>query len=139
MHSQSLDSLSPTKRRLVGAAMTCLGLLVAWIVGMQPDKLRAPPWVAYVAASCFGVAGLAVFLHASASRKTYAWLVACLLCLMALVSAWVAFGPGERQCSATPLLASELGCRIAFALGTFVLLGFVAAAVASARRLARAA
>lgn len=139
MPSQDLNALSATQRRRVGLALVILGILGALLIHSHPQALQAPAWVAYTATASFVLAGVAVFLHASASRRVYAWLMAALLGVMSLIPAWVALGPGERQCWSALLPIGELGCRVAFGVGAVVMLGAVALAVAIARKASSAA
>jgi hypothetical protein len=134
MSRQSPDTLSPAQRRLTGVAIAGLGLLYASLVRTYPELVRTPAWVAYTAASCFVLAGFAVFIQASISRRAYAWMMVALLGLMTVVPAWIAFGPGERICSARTLPVGETGCRVAFGFGTLIMLGVVALAVSLARK-----
>ena len=51
----------PRKTQLVGGlAAIAVALVIAVMVHAHPEELRAPAWVAYVAASAFGFAGLSL-------------------------------------------------------------------------------
>lgn len=118
---------APSRRtQLIGGfAAAAAGLLVAFMIHAHPENLRVPAWVAYVAASAFVLAGLCLL----AGAIGVAWLqqlfgIAVTLSLFS-VSAWIAFGPGERECSMSiPLLQTtspDALCRGAFGFGTLLI------------------
>ncbi len=112
------------KRLLGGFLSTIVGALTAAMIYRYPEQLRAPAWVAYAACSAFVFAGLTIIVAESPLRRIHAWL--CVACTVALLvpGAWVAFGPGVRECSVSvPFFntaGSDLVCRGAFGLGTFI-------------------
>ncbi|HVE88650.1 MAG TPA: hypothetical protein VNA44_03035 [Burkholderiaceae bacterium] len=103
---------------------TVAGLLTAAMITLHPEGLNVPAWVAYVACAAFVFAGLTIMADEFALGRMYAWLViACVVSLL-VPGAWVAFGPGARECSVSgPFLSgigSELVCRGAFGLGAVI-------------------
>jgi uncharacterized membrane protein HdeD (DUF308 family) len=129
----SLDTLSSKAKIRYGLFFICVGLIVS--VGMlkNPERLNAPLWLALLAGSTFIIAGIAVCIHAFVSAKVYAWLIVFLLSVMTCIPAWIAFGSGVRQCSASiPLLEGELGCRAMFSIATVFCFGMVLLAGRSA-------
>lgn len=120
--NSSLDQLDPKKRILLGLALACAGLVAAVAVHVQPERLRAPAWVAFAACSVFVIAGTAVALYSVLSRRAYAWFMAVLLAAMAIVPVWIAVGSGNRHCRGTaPLLFSDFTCRFAFGIGALLM------------------
>ncbi len=117
--------MTERRQRLLGALVcTVAGLLTAAMIYLSPEALRVPAWVAYVACAAFVFAGLTIMAHEFALRRTYAWLaVACVASLL-VPGAWVAFGPGVRECAVSgPFLSgigSDLLCRGAFGLGAVI-------------------
>jgi hypothetical protein len=109
------------------------GLLVAYMIHAHPEGLRVPAWVAYVAASAFGFAGLCLFAGAVGSIALQRWLGVAATASLFLVGTWVAFGPGERACSfSLPFLQSgggDAACRGAFAIGAILVGLFLALAL----------
>lgn len=131
--SVPIHAASPVQRRRAGLGMVVVGALAAWAMRVHPAGLRVPAWVGYSAAASFVLAGAAVWADASDARRTYRWCVVGLLSLMTVVPAWIAFGPGARECRAAPVALGAVGCRVAFGAGTVLLLAAWVAAVASAR------
>jgi hypothetical protein len=118
-------AMTDRRKRLLGGFLSIMvGALTAAMIYRYPEKLHAPAWVAYAACSAFVFAGFTVIVAESSLRRTHAWL--CVACTVALLvpGAWVAFGPGVRECSVSvPFLTtagSELLCRGAFGLGAFI-------------------
>ena len=112
-------------QRLLGALVTTVaGLLTAAVIYLRPEGLHVPAWVAYVACAAFVFAGLTIIAHEFAFSRVHAWLeVACVASLL-VPGAWIAFGPGVRECSVSgPLLSgmgSDLLCRGAFGIGAVI-------------------
>ena len=129
------------RTQVIGAVVAVAsGLLVGFMIHFHPEGLHVPSWVAYVAASAFVFAGLCLLAGAVEVNWLQRWLgIAVTLCLF-VVSSWVAFGPGERECSMSiPLLqavAPDALCRGAFGIGALLIalfLGlFVRRAISSA-------
>ena len=117
--------MTERRQRLLGALVsTAAGLLTAAMIYLRPEGLHVPAWVAYVACAAFVFAGLTIMAHEFALRRTHAWLaVACVASLL-VPGAWVAFGPGVRECAVSaPFLSgigSDLVCRGAFGLGAVI-------------------
>ena len=117
--------MTDRRKRLFGGFLSIVvGALTAAMIYRYPEQLRAPAWVAYAACSAFVFAGLTIIAYEFPLRRTHAWL--CVACTVALLvpGAWVAFGPGARECSVSvPFFStagSELVCRGAFGLGAFI-------------------
>lgn len=101
---------------VVGTLAMLAGLGIALAVHLQPDKLRAPAWVAYAAALAFFFAGVSLLAQAwGASRRLLAWtgvvLVACLLTPLL----WIAVTNPQGRCRANffglSMPAPEWICR----------------------------
>jgi hypothetical protein len=132
----TLDQLSPTKKRVLGAGLVALGVGEAALMYFHPETLRVPAWVGYAACVGFALTGAAVALHASLSRRTYGWLITVLLVTMTSIPVWIAFGEGDRSCTSNlPLLTGATGCRVVFGFSAVVMVGVVLIAIAHTRRL----
>lgn len=121
------------RTQLIGA-VTALGagIFTGVMIYLHPEGLRVPAWVAYAAASAFVFAGLCLLAVAFEVDWLQRWLGIAVALSLFVVSAWGAFGPGERECSISiPFLqtiAPDILCRAAFGAGsllTGLLLGFV--------------
>jgi hypothetical protein len=118
---------------LMAAATTLMGVLVVTLIYLHPEGLRVPAWVAYVAASAFVLAGLCLL----ALAIDMVWLQRLLGVAVALslfvVSLWVAFGPGPRECSVSLSfvqgVAADTLCRGAFAIGAILVGLFIVLAI----------
>lgn len=132
MHkTQSLADLSPRHKTRLGLAVAGLGIVEAALVVTHPEKLNVPLWLALAACLVFVLAGMAIALHARLSAGGYRRFMLAMLATMGSIPAWIAFGPGPRQCgSSIPILAAESGCRAAFGLATLIVLAIIAAALA---------
>jgi len=113
------------RQRLLGALVTTVaGLLTAAVIYLRPEGLHVPAWVAYVACAAFVFAGLTIIAHEFALRRTHAWLVVACVASLLVPGAWIAFGPGVRECSVSgPFLSgigSDLLCRGVFGLGAVI-------------------
>jgi hypothetical protein len=107
--------MAATSRRtqlIVAVATIAAGLLAGALIHVQPAGLHVPAWVAYVAASAFVLAGLALVAGVAGVASLARWLGVAGTLSLFVVSAWVAFGPGEREC---PIL-----CRGAFGVGAIL-------------------
>jgi hypothetical protein len=165
-----MGTSQPLSRRgalLVGwvcAAAGCPPILIA--TGVITGNLApgVPPWVGVAAGLVFIFGGAAVIVGYAvgagvgpdadlppgtpiAVRATQSLLGFCIVGLLVAVSAWVAFGPGERHFSTTvssfagtrSSQASERTGRIVFGTGAIAIgIFWVAATVVSVRRLLRA-
>ena len=117
--------MSDRRKRLLGGSLSAMvGALTAALIYRYPEQLHAPAWVAYTACSAFVFAGLTIIASESPLRRIHAWLVVACMGALLVPGAWVAFGPGVRECSVSvPFFShvgSELLCRGAFGLGTLI-------------------
>ena len=117
--------MTERRQRLLGAMIsTVAGLLTAAMITLHPEGLNVPAWVAYVACAAFVFAGLTIMAHEFGFHRTHAWLVVGCVASLWVPGAWVAFGPGVRECSVSgPFLSgtgSDLVCRGAFGLGAVI-------------------
>jgi hypothetical protein len=137
----SAESPSPSgvaapsrKTQLLGGAIAlATGVLVAAMIYTHPEELRVPAWVAYTAAMVFVLAGLALLAGAWELGWLQRWGGAGVALALFFVSGWIAFGPGERECTVSMpffrTFAADAVCRGAFGFGTLLvglLLGLVA-------------
>ena len=123
----------PPNRLAWGLACAAVGVAVMAMVALHPESLRAPAWVVHAAAAAFVFAGIALIADARGATRLQRWIAIPVLLALATPAAWIAFGPGGRECTMSmPFLvaaASEMLCRGAFGLG-LLLVVFVAALVA---------
>jgi len=119
---------APISRRKQLAAAACsiaAGLLVAGMVHGHPEGLRTPAWIAYVAGAAFVLAGACLASAALAIAWLQGWLVLGVVGCLFAVTAWIAFGPGARECSVSfgflAGVAPEALCRGAFGGGALLL------------------
>jgi hypothetical protein len=158
------NSLSPRGAIFFGALLVACGVLPILsglrVVPMQPTD-GTPGWIAVLLGAVFVLGGAAVINGYAIAAGTTAdgdlppntpfgvRLVQYVLVLgvvgtMTVLFGWVAFGPGERQFSTsfeTPFgshhsSGSPISGRIAFGIGTILMVAFfIAMAIASIRRL----
>jgi hypothetical protein len=117
--------MTDRRQRLLGGLLSAtVGVFTAAMIYRHPEQLHAPAWVAYAACSAFVFAGLTIIASESSLRRTHAWLVVACTVALLVPGAWVAFGPGVRECSvAVPFFStvgSDLLCRGAFGLGACI-------------------
>jgi hypothetical protein len=109
------------KRLLVGCFAAIVGALTAAGVYWRPEQLHAPAWVAYAACAAFVFAGVSIVALESGLRRIHFWLIVAVIAAMLIPGAWVAFGPGVRECTVSLPFFSALGpeflCRGAFGVG----------------------
>jgi hypothetical protein len=131
------STLSRRSSLLWGLLCIALSLGVAAMVHWRPQQLNAPAWVVYCAAAAFFFAGLILLAAAAGSPRIQDWLAVALILAMLVPGSWVAFGPGERHCSASfpiPGVAPATACRGAFGLGTVICAGVLLLAIRLALR-----
>jgi len=118
----TLDELSPAKRRLVALVLVARGLGLAALVALRPEFARVPLLVLWFLCAALVLSGLAVAVYSTTTPGRYQWAIAGALASMAVVPAWIAFGPGARSCTSSfAILTSELPCRVAFGVGAILL------------------
>jgi hypothetical protein len=133
--AQSLDELSVKRKLVIGLCTVALGLLLAGLMMLNPERLRVPMWVALCACAAFVVAGVMISIQHVASLGVYRWLVVLLLAVLVCIPAWIAFGPGSRYCASNiPFLTADFGCRIAFGIAALIALGMLVVALRDALR-----
>jgi hypothetical protein len=111
-------------------AIAAMGLLVGLMIHLHPEGLRVPAWVAYVAASAFVLAGLCLGAGVLGAGWLQRWLGVAVTLSLFVVSLWIAFGPGERECSMSlpfiQSIAPDALCRGAFGVGAILVGLFLA-------------
>ena len=91
----------------------------------HPESFRVPAWVGFAAMSTFVWGGSAIVLRENEATRALAD-GAVLLTIMGLFvpAAWIAFGPGPRECavmlSPVSTRAGEWVCRGAFGVGALI-------------------
>jgi hypothetical protein len=115
---------SRTTQLFAAVIAVAVGALVGVMIYRYPEGLHAPAWVGYMAASSFVFAGFCLFAAAADVPWLQRWLGLAVALSLLSVSAWVAFGPGERECSFSLSFmsgfASEAMCRGGFATGAIL-------------------
>ena len=114
--------MTERRQRLLGGVIsTAVGLLTAVMIYLRPEALHVPAWVAYAACAAFVFAGLTIMAHEFALHRIHAWLVVACVGTLLVPGAWVAFGPGVRECAVSGPFFSGIGtdlvCRGAFGFG----------------------
>ncbi len=130
--------VSQNRNRVVGVFCCVVGALTALAIYARPERLHAPAWLAYMACAAFVLAGLVILAMESKHKALYRWAVAALLVAMAVPPNWIAFGPGERRCSAAigfvRFISGAVACRIAFAIGGVIVAAMAVWAIRMALR-----
>jgi hypothetical protein len=120
-----VETLTPKGQIKAGIFCVALGLSVGAMIAFYPEGLRVPAWVAFVAVSAFVFAGFSLIASALHANQVQRWLIVSLVLSMFVPGAWIAFGPGERECSVSlPFLqgvAGEVMCRGAFGVGAVII------------------
>lgn len=116
-----------------GIALILVGAAFALLTYSYPEQLRAPAWVAYVAALAFVFGGITAIAGQLNSPRLRAWApVAVLVCLV-VPGIRIAFGAGIRQCSFDSVylygFADGWACRTAFGIAAVIGLALVLLAV----------
>lgn len=136
--SAHLPTTRPGTHAKAGIALTALGVALLGLMVAFPERLKVPAAIGYLTAGTLALAGLLALANAYCGRQARDWLAVALLSCMTLPSAWIAFGPGQRTCSARSGLgfhaAGDLVCRAAFGIES--VLGVVLLLVAVRRALA---
>jgi cytochrome bd-type quinol oxidase subunit 1 len=121
-----------------GVVILAIGSLTGALIHAHPENLHVPAWVAYVAASAFVFSGLSLVASARGARRLQGWLAIILILAMLVPAAWIAFGPGERECSLSfwfvRSIAPDTLCRGAFGVGTVIVAAILLLAVYRALR-----
>jgi Na+/proline symporter len=104
--------------------MIAAGLLTAVMITLQPERLKAPAWLAYLAALAFILAGCISLARAYQRPRLADGIVCLLLAAFTAIELWIAFGPGARHCMGRAVIlgfpTSELSCRGVFAIGAVI-------------------
>jgi hypothetical protein len=115
---------SRSTQLVLAAVAVASGLLVGFLIYVHPEGLRAPAWVAYVAAFAFVLAGLSLLAGAIGAIALQHWLGVAITASLFAVALWVAFGPGERECSMSlsfvESIAPDAVCRSFFGVGAIL-------------------
>ena len=120
----------PRRTQFIGAVVAvAAGLVAGSMIHLHPEGLRVPAWVAYVAATAFVLAGLCLFAGALEIDWLQQWLGIAVTLSMLVVSLWIAFGPGARECSMSipfvQTVAPDALCRGAFGIGALLVALFI--------------
>ena len=108
---------------LLGSLVAGLGTAVAILIYLQPEQLAAPMWVAMLACLCFVFAGAAMSIRPESNPLLHQCMVLAILLAMTAIPAWIALGPGERQCTSNvPFFNGSGSCRVVFGVSTLLML-----------------
>lgn len=134
-----MKTTQPTVK--IGISLFVAACSIGIQIHLHPEQLKVPEWVALVAVSLFGFAGICIAAQALKLDGVVRWLVCGLLGAMAVVPAWIALGSGSRQCTMVSLgvrsAASEVACRGVFGAGALMLTVLFAVALRMALRAGR--
>ena len=126
----------PPRRRSWTTFALCVA--IAAMVHAHPEGLRAPAWVAYVAAAAFGWAGLSLLAGLFHAVRLQRWLGIAVVLSLFSISLWIAIGPGDRACSMSIggfwTESGDVICRGAFGLGSLLIALMLVLSVRSAIR-----
>jgi hypothetical protein len=115
-------------RVLGGWFAVLVGTVAAAQMYRHPEGLRVPAWVGYAACAAFVFGGLSL-LAQGGSPRIQLWLGIAAVLGLFIPGAWVAFGPGPRECAVVlpffSSVGSELVCRSAFGLGAILVGAFL--------------
>ena len=123
-----LEDMSATGRFWFGLVFFLLGLmpmLGALDIGpLTQADINGPPWLGFVAGGVFSLAGITVWVG-SKRPLISAVLGLMLICGLAAIGNWIAFGIGPRVCSGSIAFLwqgdlNNLGCRIPFGYGAII-------------------
>ena len=113
-----------------------VGLATSVGIAADPTGLHAPPWVAHIAAFTFVLAGLGMIAQDLRQDRVHRWTVGAILFAFLGLGAWIALGPGARQCSlllpTIVILPPAIACRIAFGIGAVLVAGMLGRLIWSA-------
>ena len=120
----------PRRTQFIGAVVAvAAGLVVGLMIHRHPEGVRVPASVAFVAAAAFVLAGLCLFAGALEIDWLQQWLGIAVTLSMLVVSLWIAFGPGARECSMSiPFVqtaAPDALCGGAFGIGALLAALFI--------------
>jgi len=136
--AERMPPASARSQLIWGVAILAIGSLTGALIYTHPEKLHAPAWVAYVACSTFVFAGLSLVASARGAKRLQGWFAVILILAMLVPGAWIAFGPGDRECwlsfSFTESIAPSTLCRGAFGFGTIIVAAILLLAVYRALR-----
>lgn len=119
----TLDELSPAKRKLVGLVLIVWGLGLATLLFLRPESARVPLFVLGFVCVSLVLLGTAVAVYSTTAPGRYRWVMAVALACLAVIPAWIAIGPGPRNCTSNfSILSSEVSCRGAFGIGAILLM-----------------
>jgi hypothetical protein len=119
--TQQLENLTRRQRWIWGPVLVVLGV-GTWLLAQQnPDSMRAPPAVVFMACFAFVASGMAVALYDAARPTAYRWMMVLALFCLTAIPLWIAFGSGTRVCgSSLPWIPSEMTCRGVFGSGAVI-------------------
>ena len=116
--------MADRNRRRWGLIIVGVGAFSAAGVHWHPEQLNVPAWVGYSACATFVFAGLSILAAEMNSRRVEAWFAVAVVAALLVPGAWIAFGPGVRECSVSVAFlggtGSDFVCRGVFGLGSII-------------------
>jgi hypothetical protein len=129
---QDRNDTERRKRAWAGLFSAGIGFLLMFAIEFNPEGLRVPPTIAFLAAASFVLAGAALLLQAGGRPRVAEVFSFLVIAALTGVGGWIGFGPGARRCEGSIggffFLPEELVCRIVFGTGA-VLAGLIGLAL----------
>ena len=121
---------SRKERLLAGGGAIVVGVFGLVMMYLHPEGLRVPAWVGLAAMSTFVWGGSAIVLREHETTRGLAdWAVLLTIVGLLVPAAWIAFGPGPRECTALlaffSVRAGEWLCRGVFGIGALLTSGIL--------------
>lgn len=109
-------------------------MAIALFILFQKTSEGVPQWIGMVAAFCIFLGGFAATGIAFGYPQVGNFMGPAIIACMAIIPTWIAFGPGDRQCSGglsilgflfhRPTIG-QIECRIAFGFGAVLMWGML--------------
>jgi hypothetical protein len=116
-------------RKWMGPVSAAVAIVIAIFGKPSPG---VPAWIAYVACAAFFFVGVVLTAQAFGFPRVAKWLAPLILVTMAVITTWIGFAPGERECTSSFSLLGLGGsgmssCKPVFAIAAALIWVFLAA------------
>jgi hypothetical protein len=124
-----MDQPQPQIPKWLGPLVIAIALLIA-VVG-KPSA-GVPHWVGYAACAVFVFAGIVLTAQAFGFPGVVKWVAPLIVFTMAVITTWIGFAPGDRECTSSFSLLGLGGggvgsCKPVFAIAAALIWVFLAA------------